>query len=85
MIKFIRHGRAGPDRLLGLTRNVRDTMVRGVLRNYRHSSTAWLSTARRPYTMARVEWALGRQAVELQIQSLHKACAFLCTLHALCP
>jgi len=32
MIKFMRHGRAGPGRLLDLTRNVRDTMVRGVLR-----------------------------------------------------
>jgi len=45
MIKFIRH-RAGPGRLLGLTRNVGDTMVRGMLRNYRHSSTVWLSTPR---------------------------------------
>jgi len=50
MIKFIRH-RAGPGRLLGLTRNVLDTMVRGVLRNYRHSSAV--------HTTPHAEWALG--------------------------
>jgi len=35
-----RPGRAG----FWFDRNVRNTMVRGVLRNYRHSSTAWLSS-----------------------------------------
>jgi len=70
MINFIRHGRAGP--VFGLTAMC---VTQWSAACYVITATVQLpgcpvSTPREPYTMARAEWALGRQALKLQIQSI---------------